>query len=119
MKYDRDLISKEGLVDLSASLANTLAKGLHIKSKLEGKNNSDGLRHGLWRRFFQDGSICWERNFKDGNLDGSSKWWYSSGDPMVFDFWVNDRLEGEMIDFDEADFPYLGNFLRNGNRTRD
>ncbi len=69
--------------------------------KIEGKKNKDGLKHGIWVSFFENGEKMSESNFKNGVNDGYSMVWQPNGLVHYFGSYRAGKKVGEWTFYDK------------------
>ncbi len=70
-----------------------------MKTEQINHTDSNGLRQGLWRDWYDNDQLKSERNYVDDMKHGIWRWWYESGQPWFEVNYVNGIIEGESIEY--------------------
>jgi antitoxin component YwqK of YwqJK toxin-antitoxin module len=69
--------------------------------KIEGINNADGLRTGIWTSYYPDGKKWSESHYILGLKEGHSVTFYENGNIRYIGEYKNDKQTGEWTFYDE------------------
>lgn len=92
------------------------------KSKWLNRKNSysyqakDGLLHGLYVLYDENGNKISESNYENGKLKGERKTWYKNGKPHSIENYENDMLSGGKLTFYPTGTKQSEIFYNSGNR---
>lgn len=92
------------------------------KSKWLNKKNSysheakDGLLHGLYVLYDENGNKISESNYEKGKLKGGKQTWYKNGKPHGIENYENDMLSGKKVTFYPTGTKQSEIFYNSGNR---
>ena len=68
--------------------------------KMRGMKKN-GLREGLWKSFYENGSPWSETTFKEGKKDGPTTTWYENEKMRYYGYYTNDVESGKWKFWDE------------------
>jgi uncharacterized protein len=66
-----------------------------------------GARFGKWKTFYSDGTLKFEGDYIDDNLNGKADWYWPTGKLKDQGNYVNGSREGDWISFNEDGTPFL------------
>lgn len=69
--------------------------------KIEGMNDGNGLRTGIWTSYYPDGTKWSESHYIKGMKEGHSVTFYENGQKRYIGEYKNDKQVGEWIFYDE------------------
>jgi antitoxin component YwqK of YwqJK toxin-antitoxin module len=85
------------------------------KKYLEG-NYSNGLQNGIQLSFYENGQIRSSYNYLKGKKEGLVKTYDSLGNPIFYEFYKNDKLEGLRKFYQNGKLLLVGNY-RDGKKS--
>jgi len=101
--YDNDqpkkVVTYQGEGDDQVAIA---LKEYHPNGQVQIEGSyEDGLRNGVWRAYFDDGSLQSEYTYNAGNRDGKCVVYHSTGQIYFEGQWENDQKTGVWTYFNE------------------
>ncbi len=75
-----ELRADEGLVYYNNKPFTGVAVSLYDKENMAGSiPYRDGIKQGIYKKWFKDGTLSFESNYKDGKQHGKTKTWWQNG----------------------------------------
>lgn len=91
--YPENTLQSEATYEKGVAVGEYKSYYRNTKPDETGMYNKSGEKDGLWKEFYDDGTLRSEENFSDGKWDGSAKYYNESGKMIEEYIYKNDILQ--------------------------